>query len=146
MGLHAQVAVLAVSFNRQYCYDEAGNRICRYPAKVSKTPTSSTNEYQATTKSDTAAQNEPEQFCLYEEDVKIYPVPNDGQFYIELATLIEGLSASIYDFEGKLLYTKSINNLKTEINNVFTKPGNYMLVLACENVKLDWTIQVAAAD
>ena len=70
-------------------------------------------------------------------DFKLFPNPNNGEFYIELNMSYLGKSELwVYDFEGRLIYMENLNNFSAgeqrRISLIDPAPGTYMMIVKTE--------------
>lgn len=124
------------SLQREYLYDDGGNRICR---KVLEIPANTLRNLRQQTE-ETPASYFQEQVCSY--SCKIYPNPTSGQIQLDIEDLAEPFQgiADLYNSNGVLLRNFRI----TESHSIFDlsdfPPGMYILRLNINNKREEWKI------
>lgn len=124
------------SLQREYLYDEGGNRICR---KVLEIPANTLRNLRQQTE-ETPASYFQEQVCSY--SCKIYPNPTSGQIQLDIEDLTEPIQgiADLYNSNGVLLRNFRIS----ESHNIFDlsdfPPGMYILRLNINEKSEEWKI------
>lgn len=69
-------------------------------------------------------------------NIKVYPNPNNGQFFIKSKDLGGDARVMIYDMAGKLVYSSGFNLVKGESTNEFSTKlptGSYLIKVASPN-------------
>ncbi len=65
-----------------------------------------------------------EQVTTANEQITIYPNPNNGSFIIEPQNILSNVSCTIYDVNGKVVLSQTING-KTKIDASSLREGVY---------------------
>lgn len=124
------------SLQREYLYDDGGNRICRKVVEIpANTPRNHTQPLEQTSSSCFQ-----EQVCSY--SCKIYPNPTSGQIQLDIDNLTEPFQgiADLYNSNGVFLRSFRIS----ESFNIFDlsdcPPGMYILRLNINKKSEEWKI------
>ncbi len=68
-------------------------------------------------------------------ELKIYPNPNEGFFWVELPKNYKMWQTDIFDAQGNLIFEKTNTNSKIENIKINPKPGIYILRVTIGNLK-----------
>lgn len=124
------------SLQREYWYDESGNRICR---KVVEIPANTPRNLSLPIEENSTACFQ-EQVCSY--SCKIYPNPTSGQIQLDIENMIEPFQgiADLYNSNGVFLRDFKIS----ESHNIFDfsdfPSGIYIIRLTINNKNEEWKI------
>lgn len=124
------------SLQREYLYDEGGNRICR---KLVEIPANTPRNLSLPIEDNSTACFH-EQVCSY--SCKIYPNPTSGQIQLDIEDMAESFQgiADLYNSNGVLLRNFRIS----ESHNIFDlsdfPPGMYILRLNINKKNEEWKI------
>jgi len=66
---------------------------------------------------------------LISNEIKLYPNPNDGQFYLEVPEQLTNQQIEIFDLNGRLIFTQELNATLNLIQTDKLASGSYLLQL-----------------
>jgi hypothetical protein len=127
------IAASAQTFQIQYDYDAAGNRISRTVITLNPINNKASED---------STYNEMQENTLADLQIKIYPNPTYGLIKVEIENLESDISGSllVMDLAGRVLIQN--DNIQPEMLVDFTPyaPGNYTMVLIIDGEKKEWGI------